>query len=37
MRFDKGYISPYFVTDTERMELSSRIPISLSSTPRFHR
>ncbi len=20
MRFDKGYISPYFVTDTERME-----------------
>ncbi len=22
MRFDKGYISPYFVTDTERMEVS---------------
>ncbi|MDH5519085.1 MAG: chaperonin GroEL [Acidimicrobiia bacterium] len=22
MRFDKGYISPYFVTDTERMEAS---------------
>jgi Chaperonin GroEL (HSP60 family) len=20
MRFDKGYISPYFVTDTDRME-----------------
>jgi len=20
MRFDKGYISPYFATDTERME-----------------
>ena len=20
MRFDKGYISPYFVTDAERME-----------------
>ena len=24
MRFDKGYISPYFVTDTERMEASPR-------------
>src|SRR6202451_1422658 len=23
MRFDKGYISPYFVTDPERMEASS--------------
>ena len=22
MRFDKGYISPYFVTDTDRMEAS---------------
>jgi chaperonin GroEL len=22
MRFDKGYISPYFVTDPERMEVS---------------
>ena len=24
MRFDKGYISPYFVTDTERMEAVAR-------------
>ena len=24
MRFDKGYISPYFVTDTDRMEACAR-------------
>ena len=24
MRFDKGYISPYFVTDTDRMEAVAR-------------
>ena len=26
MRFDKGYISPYFVTDTDRMEVSLEDP-----------
>ncbi len=29
MRFDKGYISPYFVTDTERMEASFEEPLIL--------
>ncbi|MET1007337.1 MAG: chaperonin GroEL [Propionibacteriaceae bacterium] len=29
MRFDKGYISPYFVTDTERMETSVDDPYVL--------
>lgn len=29
MRFDKGYISPYFVTDTERMEASFEEPVLL--------
>jgi chaperonin GroEL len=29
MRFDKGYISPYFVTDTERMEVSLDDPYIL--------
>ena len=29
MRFDKGYISPYFVTDTERMEASLDDPYLL--------
>jgi chaperonin GroEL len=29
MRFDKGYISPYFVTDTERMEASFEDPLLL--------
>ena len=29
MRFDKGYISPYFVTDTERMEASLEDPYIL--------
>ena len=29
MRFDKGYISPYFVTDTERMEASLDDPYIL--------
>ena len=27
MRFDKGYISPYFVTDPERMEAVARRPV----------
>ena len=29
MRFDKGYISPYFVTDAERMEVSFEEPVLL--------
>jgi chaperonin GroEL len=29
MRFEKGYISPYFVTDTERMEASFEEPMLL--------
>ncbi|MDX1977347.1 MAG: chaperonin GroEL [Pseudanabaenaceae cyanobacterium bins.68] len=29
MRFDKGYISPYFVTDSERMEASLEEPLIL--------
>jgi chaperonin GroEL len=29
MRFDKGYISPYFATDTERMEASLEEPLIL--------
>ncbi|AFY73197.1 chaperonin GroL [Synechococcus sp. PCC 7502] len=29
MRFDKGYISPYFVTDSERMEASLEEPFLL--------
>ncbi|MFN9835505.1 MAG: chaperonin GroEL [Pseudanabaena sp.] len=29
MRFDKGYISPYFVTDAERMEASFEEPVLL--------
>jgi len=29
MRFDKGYISPYFVTDTDRMEASLEDPCIL--------
>jgi chaperonin GroEL len=29
MRFDKGYISPYFVTDTERMEAVMEDPLIL--------
>ncbi len=35
MRFDKGYISPYFVTDAERMEACSRTRTSSSSNSRI--
>ena len=34
MRFDKGYISPYFVTDPERMEAVLEDPYILSRTRR---
>jgi copper homeostasis protein CutC len=34
MRFDKGYISPYFVTDPSAWRPCSRTPTSSSSTPR---
>ncbi|GIT45588.1 MAG: hypothetical protein Ct9H300mP12_01730 [Acidimicrobiales bacterium] len=34
MRFDKGYISPYFVTDPTGWRLSSRIPTSFWWVPR---
>ena len=34
MRFDKGYISPYFVTDAERWRPSWRTPTSCWSPPR---
>ncbi len=37
MRFDKGYISPYFVTDAERQETELEDPTSSSSTPRSPR
>jgi chaperonin GroEL len=37
MRFDKGYISPYFVTDPERMEAVLEDPTSSSRTPRSQR
>ena len=34
MQFDKGYLSPYFVTDAESMEASSRTPTSSSTRRR---
>ena len=38
MRFDKGYISPYFVTDPERMEAVARRPVHpAASGPRSPR
>ncbi len=35
MRFDKGYISPYFVTDTDRMEAVLEDPYILIALPMF--
>src|SRR5680860_1325238 len=37
MQFDKGYVSPYMVTDTERMEVVTRSPTSSSRTRRSPR
>ena len=37
MRFDKGYISPYFVTDTERMEAVARRALHLARRLEDHR
>jgi chaperonin GroEL len=37
MRFDKGYISPYFVTDSERMEVSFDDPYVLLAETKLSR
>ena len=34
MQFDKGYISPYFMTDADRQEASSRTPYILIANRR---
>ena len=34
MQFDKGYISPYMVTDQDRMEATLEVPTSSSPTRR---
>lgn len=35
MQFDRGYLSPYFVTDSEKCRLNWRILISYFMTRRF--
>ena len=37
MRFDKGYISPYMVTDPERMEAVAREPLHPARRLEDHR
>jgi chaperonin GroEL len=36
MQFDRGYISPYFVTDTDKMESVLENPYILITTKNFH-
>jgi len=37
MQFDRGYLSPYFVTDAERMEVVLENPVILSTRRRSAR
>ena len=37
MQFDRGYLSPYFVTDAERMEVVLENPVDPAATRRRSR